>query len=137
PVAPPTPTPLSSPNMDDPAQAVTIDGAPATIPGDSARWFKFFYLTDYNKPPFVTIRMLYGVMTGLEFEVYAPERLGSWWDFPPNGHGTTEIVACPSGKCATKDLTWGGAFGATGTYYVRVVNPNAADVTTTLSLQWR
>jgi hypothetical protein len=55
----------------------------------------------------------------------------------PNGHGTTEIVPCPTGKCATSDLTWGGAFGSTGTYYVRVINPNASDVTTTLSLSWR
>ncbi|MCL4394095.1 MAG: hypothetical protein M1482_04695 [Chloroflexi bacterium] len=132
----PEPTP-ATPNMDDPGRAVAIDGTPQTIPGNSARWFSFFYLTNYNKPPYVTIRLQYGAKSGLQFEVYAPERLGQWWSSPPNGHGTVDMAPCATGNCATDDLTWGGAFGATGTYYVRVINPTPNDISSVLTLQWR
>jgi hypothetical protein len=141
--APPaTPTPATSSTAgsngkDDPSQAVLLDGTPQTIPANSVMWFSFLYLTNYIKPPFVTIRLQYGAINGLQFEVYAPERLGAWWTYPPNGHGTVETVACPTGHCATDDLTWGGAFGATGTYYVRVINNNATDTTAVLTTEWR
>jgi hypothetical protein len=137
PAAPaPAPTP-STPNLDDPGKATMIDGTAQTIPGNSARWFSFYYLADYNKPPYVTIRLQYGAKSGLQFEVYAPERLGDWWNNVPNGHGTVFMGPCATGTCATDDLSWGGAFGATGTYYVRVINPNPGDVSSVLSLSWR
>jgi hypothetical protein len=142
PALPATPTPATSSTAgssgkDDPSQAVLLDGTPQTIPANSALWFSFYYQTIYSNPPFVTIRLQYGAVNGLEFEVYAPERLGNWWENPPTGHGTVEMVPCPTGNCPTDDLTWGGRFGATGTYYVRVVNNNATDMTAVLTTEWR
>lgn len=139
---PATPVPVTafaagSGGKDDPGKAVALDGTPQTIPANSALWFSFYYLTDYVKPPFVTIRLQYGAIDGLDFEVYAPERLGAWWDNPPNGHGTVEMVSCPTGECSTLDKTWGGAFGSTGTYYVRVINNNPADTSAVLTTAWR
>lgn len=142
PALPATPVPVtasaaSSNGMDDPYKAVALDGTPQTVPANSAKWFSFYYLTDYIKPPFVTIRLQYGAVNGLDFELYAPERLADWWDNPPTGHGTVEMVSCPTGQCATLDKTSGGAFGSTGTYYVRVLNHNSTDIPAVLTTTWR
>ncbi len=121
----------STATMDDPAKSVIFDGKPQTVAAQSALWYRF----DYSATDVKTIRLVYGAKSGLEFEVYSPEILGSWWTNKPIGIGTVERVVCSTGLCATDDLTWVGAFGASGTYYARVINDSANDAPVLLTIQ--
>ncbi len=102
------------------------------------------------------LRLVNGVQTGVRFEVWGGD-LKNWWLQNPVGRGTQEIlVNCfpplepsptpvddepspteepPTGHCPTNDLTWQGAFGAPGTYYVRVVNDDIVTVDYLLLMQ--
>ncbi|MBI5031411.1 MAG: hypothetical protein HZB51_12855 [Chloroflexi bacterium] len=108
-------------NTDDPNKAAVLDGKQQIIPAQSAIWYRFSYSADDVK----TIRLLYGNKSGLRFEVYAPEALNKWWDNDPTGIGMPQMVVCSTGWCKADDLVWSGAFGADGTYYVRVINDSA------------
>ncbi len=146
-----TATPVAIANTaprDDPNFAVQIDGLTHSLPAGAATWYRFDYgISDYTARPVVSIRLPNGVVTGVGFQVWAGENTKNWWEQKPVGQGTQEIlVGCnvppsdtatptdneptpipeptqtPTGKCPTNDLTWVGAFGAAGTYYVRVIN---------------
>jgi hypothetical protein len=106
------------------------------------------------------LRLVNGILTGVRFEVWAPENLNNWWLGTPVGRGTQEVLtncfvteaeaqptaepgqptptplptATPTGKCLTNDLTWAGAFGGAGIYFVRVVNESDAPQSYTLKL---
>lgn len=107
---------------DDPNRAAVLDGKQQLIPAKSAMWFTFTYKTDYENPPVKLLRLVYGNQSGLRFEVFSPEILGNWWENEPIGIGTPEKTPCSTGMCNTDHLTWSGGFGATGTYYVRIIN---------------
>lgn len=135
-----TPTPAQAPAAaasgsfkDDPATANTLGSAVASLPANSAAWFRFDYDTAGNQVPrpMVTVRMFNGVQNGLTYEIWSPERMQpNWFDNVPVGRGTQEVipdctVTLPDNtitRCTTNDLTWVGGFGAPGTYYIRVVN---------------
>ncbi len=172
-----TPTPLF---VDDPNQGVDIDGQPHLIPAMSARWYKFNYgAPGSSARPVVHLRLVNGVVTGLRFEVWAPDNINNWWEKKPVGRGTQEVTiicACPlptatlvpsptgqptatatptstpeptetpepevtatvRRECThtpANDLTWSGAFGGPGTFYVRVVNENRFPVEYVLLLK--
>ncbi len=157
-----TPVAVSMAAVDDPGRAIDIDGQPRTIPGNAATWFKFEYGDGETRPRTVRmLRLVNGVVTSVRFEVWAQQNLDHWWEKKPVGRGTQEVLvncfqtseeptpttepgeptptpvptATPTGKCYTNDLTWAGAFGAPGTYYVRVVNDNSAPMYYVLTLQ--
>ncbi len=144
--------------IDDPAFAIAPDGQSHTIPGNAAVWYAFDYSGARADPrQIVFIRLTNGVQTGVQFEVWSGEYLKNWWLQKPVGRGNQEIlINCylPVGpiptpvddepppteepqtnKCPTNDLTWSGAFGANGTYYVRVINTNPAPQTFQLTIQ--
>ncbi len=158
PTAPPpthTSTPSAAPAIrDDPNFAAPIDGQLHSIPAQSATWYKFDYGSGRNV---VSLRLVNGVQTLVRFEVWAGKDIPNWWGNKPVGRGTQEvIVGCnpaeatetveadtptptaepPSGgHCPTNDLTWSGAFGGAGTYYVRVVNDNIFPMDYVLTIQ--
>ncbi len=125
------------PNTDDPNKAVAINGTPQSIPANSAMWFSFNYAinTDTGARPVQTITLLNGAASGLRFEVYSPDILNNWWQNAPTGVGTTPMVASENGMVQSADLTWSGAFGASGTYYVRVINDNTNALPAALTIQ--
>lgn len=119
--------------VDDPNKSGTVDGLIHALPPKSATWYRFGYGADPNtgKRPIVTITLVNAKDSGVRFEVYAPENINNWWNNNPTGRGTVQMVDCAtgepseSGECQSHDLVWKGAFGAGGTYFVRVVNDNS------------
>ena len=120
-------------SQDSPLLAITVGNPVPRISAHAAQWVRFDYsFTPDQKPrPRVTVRLLDGVLTGLGFQVWSPERMqGDWRDNEPVGRGAQEIIAgctqtLPDNskvKCTTNDLFWVGGFGAPGVYYVRIVN---------------
>ena len=123
-------------NMDDPARAVVIDGSSKSIPANSVQWYSFNYgFNDDGSRPTRLITLANGNQTGVSFQVYAPEVLSNWWQNMPTGTGTPGMTACDTGMCTSNDLTWLGAFGATGTYYVRVINNTSNALNAMLTIQ--
>ncbi len=125
------------PNTDDPNKAVALNGASQTVPANSAMWFSFNYAvnTDTGARPVQTITLANGTASGLSFQVYSPDLLNNWWQNAPIGSGTTEMVAGENGMAPSADLTWTGAFGGSGTYYVRVINNSANAIPAVLTIQ--
>lgn len=130
-------------NLDDPAQATEIDGAPHTLPGKSALWFRFDYnpLDENGNHINRTIVMVNGKDKGVRFDIWTPDHMLDWWDGnKPVGQGTVSNVACDtnlpsdSGACQSSDLSWVGGFNRGATYYVRVVNDNNDPVVFTLAI---
>ena len=122
---------------DDPNKAVALNGAPQTIPANSAMWFSFDYTinTDSGVRPVETIALVNGSASGLSFQIYPPDMLSDWWQNTPIGVGTSEMVASESGMMQSPDLTWTGAFGGSGTYYVRVINDTNTPMPAVLTIQ--
>ncbi|MBI5032900.1 MAG: hypothetical protein HZB51_20460 [Chloroflexi bacterium] len=120
-------------SQDSPLAAITVGNPVPRIPAHAAQWIRFDYsfTPDQLPRPRVAIRLLNGVLTGLSFEVWSPERMqDNWRDNAPVGRGGQEIIAgctqtLPDNskvKCMTNDLFWVGGFGAPGVYYVRIIN---------------
>ncbi|HEX7588019.1 MAG TPA: hypothetical protein VF478_06865 [Anaerolineae bacterium] len=125
---------------DDPAKAVALDGKSQTIPANAVQWYSFNYLINTNVSasvhPVVRIQLLNGNVSGLGFQVYAPEIMGNWWMTTPLGNGTVTSTTSSDGTLnLSPNLNWSGAFGASGTYYVRVINNMANPVPATLTIQ--
>jgi hypothetical protein len=139
----PAAAPAISTNTDDPAKAVAIDGQSHTVAANSATWYSFNYgLNDDGTHPTKTIILVNGAQSGLTLQVWSAEAFnGGWWNNLPVGQGTSAALDCSTmevagqGGCQSSDLTWLGAFGAPGTYYVRVVNNTGAPVNYTLTIQ--
>jgi hypothetical protein len=136
-----TPTTAAVVNADDPNRAVTIDGQPHSLAAQSAIWYRFDYVNNHmtGKRPRITITLVNGLGSGVDFQVYAPENISGWWNNHPTGRGTMEMIDCAtgepseSGECQSPDLIWQGNFGADGTYWVRIVNNNSNQVDYTLT----
>ncbi len=139
----PAAAPAIATTADDPAKAVAVDGKQHTLPANSATWYKFDYgLLDDGTHPTKTITLVNGTQSGLTFQVWSAEAFkGGWWNNVPIGQGTATALDCSTmevagqGGCQSSDLAWLGAFGAPGTYYVRVVNNMGAPVSYTLTIQ--
>jgi hypothetical protein len=144
PSAPAAAPPLVAANPDDPNRAARIDGQTATAPMDSATWHSFDYAVnnDTGEHPVVTLRLVNGNRSGVEFQVWTPESMtGGWFNNTPIGRGTAQTVDCDtgvltgSGACQSADLIWSGAFGTSGTYFVRILNNTDADVDYMLTIE--
>ena len=129
-------------NLNDPARATAINNQSQTIPAGSARWYRFDYgVSDTGDRPVRTITLVNGNNSGVRFEVWTPDNLTDWWDKQPIRRGTSHVVSCDTGDtseqggCQSNDLTWTGAFDASGTYYVRVVNDNTHATAFELTIQ--
>jgi hypothetical protein len=122
---------------DDPNKAVALNGTQQTIPADSAMWFSFDYTvdTDSGVHPVKTITLVNGSASGLSFQVYSPDLLNDWWQNTPIGVGTSQMIPSESGMVQSPDLTWSGAFGGSGTYYVRVINNTNSPIPAVLTIQ--
>ncbi len=120
----------AAPSQNDPFHAPFVDGQVHSLPANSDTWFKFDYGISGPPRPVVTLTLPNGTNSGLEFEVWAPENIGNWWENRPTGRGTSSAIDCETGQpavggqCTSPDLTWAGSFGASGTYYVHVLNDN-------------
>lgn len=121
----------SSRTQQDPTRAVVLDGKQQTIPAQSAGWYSF----DYKPSDIKTVRLLYGNKSGMHFEVYSPEILNNWWENDPIGVGLPQMVVCSTGWCQGDDLTWTGAFGMKGTYFIRVINDFPFDMPALLTIE--
>jgi hypothetical protein len=118
-------------NVDDPAKSFNIDSQRHMLAPKAGVWYRFDYsVSDTGDRPVKTIRLVNGNDKGLSFEVWTAENLNEWWNNQPIGRGTTYQVDCNTGEivgntgCQSKDLIWAGAFGTSGTYYIRVYNDN-------------
>jgi hypothetical protein len=130
------------PNTDDPNKAVALDGKQQNIPANSALWYSFNYgVLDDGTHPVMTITLANGNQSELSFQVWSPENLNNWWNNTPTGLGTPATVNCDTGEvfgqgtCQSSDLTWTGALGASGTYYVRVINSTGNALPAVLTIQ--
>jgi hypothetical protein len=138
----PAAAPALAATTDDPAKAAAINGQQASIPAGGATWYRFDYaLNSDGTRPLVAIKMPNATNSGVSFQVWSPDTLsGGWWNNKPIGIGTPQTVDCNTGEitgaggCESPDLTWSGTFGATGTYFVRVVNSNNATSNYTLQM---
>ncbi len=145
--APKTSAPAAAPalaavNMDDPAKATPIDAAQHTVPANSGVWYRFDYaLNDDGSRPTKLITLVNGNRSGVSFQVWTPDIISDWFDNKPIGVGTPLPLDCDSGQvsgsggCQSSNLTWQGAFGESGTYYVRVVNNSNSPVQVALTIQ--
>ncbi len=125
----------TSTKIDDPNKAVILDGTSKMVPANGTLWYRFEYVADTSNPAVKTIRLLYGNKSGLRFEVYSPEIMNNWWENHPIGLGLVEMKVCDTGRCEADDLVWTGAFGMSGTYYVRVINDFMYDVPAQLTIE--
>lgn len=138
----PAAAPALAASTDDPARAAAINGQSASIPADGATWYRFDYaLNSDGTRPLVAIKMPNATNSGVSFQVWSPDTLsGGWWNNKPIGIGTPQTVDCDTGEitaagdCQSPDMTWSGTFGASGTYFVRVVNSNNATSNYTLQM---
>ncbi len=122
---------------DSPTAAVAPDNQTHTIPANSSMWYRFDYAGDKSQ---ITVTLVNGNNTGLQFEVFTPAQIGDWADETPIGRGTAQSINCNtgapglSGACLSNDLIWTGRFNASGTYYVAVMNNTASSQAFQLSI---
>lgn len=109
-----------------PGNVPFIDNQIHTIQPNANALYRFNYsLSDSGKTQMTTITLLYGNKSGVGFEVWSAEAVTNVADNDPFGRGMPGMTPCDTGWCATDDLVWTGALGATGPYYIRVVNNNS------------
>lgn len=126
------------PNL-TPIGAPYIDNQAHSIDANTNLWYRFDYALGANgEREVTTIRLLHGNQSGVGFEIYEPQDLTVYWDKdfdPVIGRGTAASIPCDEGPCFSDDLTWVGAFGGSGAYYVRVVNQNPYPTTALLTIE--
>ncbi|CAG0946553.1 hypothetical protein ANRL1_03094 [Anaerolineae bacterium] len=127
----------------DPTTIPFADNQPHSIAANTSLWLRFGYgnSTDAGERATATIRLVNGNHSGVIFEVWPPERVNNTADNKPVGRGTAMNIDCASGQpseqgqCQTSDLSWTGGFGASGTYFVRVINTNNNSVSFWLTIE--
>ncbi len=129
-------------NADDPAKAFNIDNQRHMLAPKAGLWYRFDYsVSDTGDRPVKTIRLVNGNAKGLSFGVWTADNLNEWWNKQPTGQGTPYEVDCNTGEvvantgCQSKDLIWVGAFGTSGTYYIRVYNDSLQPTPFDLTIQ--
>lgn len=145
PLSAPAAAPQLAASGSGPDQPATLDAQKHTVSGGKSIWYRFDYaLNSDGTRPLVTMRLLNGTQSGIGFRIWTPDQLHMMavtaadalvdkTHNQPIGMGTAMRVNCDTGQqdgsalCQAPDLIWKGTFGATGQYYVEVVNTNAAD----------
>ncbi len=130
--------------------ASLVDNQKHSIPAKSSQWYRFdYWVKDDGKRPVTYLTLVDANNSGVGFEVWTAEQLAnlasSYADAQadpmhnqPIGRGTAATINCDSGvldgsgACRSSDLTWRGAFGISGTYYVRVTNDTTTPMSFTL-----
>lgn len=128
---------------DGPAPVAYLDNQVHQLSAGASALYKFDYAIDptTGTRPVTTITLPNGTNNGLGFQVWTPDMVGDMADNKPVGIGTAAAVDCSTGEvagggqCSSPDLTWSGAFGASGTYYVYVTNSNSGTASYTLNIQ--
>jgi hypothetical protein len=125
-----------------PNNAPYIDNQPHAIDGYGSLWLRFDYaITDTGDRPVSTITLVNGDKDNVGFEVWTPDGVNDMADNKPIGRGTPYNVDCDTGElsgqgaCRSNDLVWSGAFGESGTYYVKIINNNASPESAQLLIQ--
>jgi hypothetical protein len=122
PLSIPSPTPVKGVQNDSPYTAVYVrDNRDQNIPANSAMWYKFDYGGDRSR---IMIVLYNGNVSGIWFALFTPDQAINFTDDKFIGRGMTSPVLCDSGKCTGNDLVWVGNFSVSGTYFIRVTNPN-------------
>ena len=129
-------------NVDNPAKAFNIDNQQHVLAPKGGVWYRFDYsVSDTGDRPVKTIRLVNGNDKGLSFGVWTADNLNEWWNKQPLGQGTPYEVDCNTGEvvgntgCQSKDLIWVGAFGTSGTYYIRIYNDSLQPIPFDLTIQ--
>lgn len=129
-------------STDNPATAVSIDGARHTLAANSVQWFKFNYnatRNDDGSRNTVTVSIPNLTTPNIGFDVYTPDQIADWWELDPIGRGSPRGIVCGqidanwSYTCQIYSLDWTGKFPTNGTFYVRVKNDNPFSVPVTLT----
>lgn len=126
-----------------PVAVTYLDNQTHTLQANSSALYRFDYGIDNTNGtrPITTIRMVNGNNAGLGFQVWTADTVTDMPDNNPVGRGTAANVDCDtgeiigSGACQSPDLTWSGAFGTSGSYYVSVVNNNDSQKSFQLLIQ--
>ena len=107
---------------DSPYTAVYVrDNRDQTIPANSTMWYKFDYGGDRSR---IMIVLYNGNVSGIWFALFTPDQAINFTDDRFIGRGMTSPVLCDSGTCTGNDFVWVGNFSVSGTYFIRVTNPN-------------
>lgn len=120
-----------------------IDGQTHTLGANASAWYRFEYgkSSDTGVRAVAVVRLVNGNNSGVVFEMWPPETVSNTTDNKPVGKGTPTNIDCntglPSdqGQCQTTDLIWSGGFGASGSYFVRVINKNNNPVNFLLTVE--
>ncbi len=132
------PAAAAGPGNTFPGGATAINNQTQSIPANAALWYSFQYAGDRST---ITATLVNGNGSGIQFNVFTPAQIGDWWETPPIGRGTVQMLDCstmtPSemGQCQSNDLIWIGDFNASGTYYIEVVNTTGSSLNFTLTIQ--
>jgi hypothetical protein len=125
-----------------PNNASYIDNRPHMLDGNGSLWLRFDYaITDTGDRPVSTITLVNGDKDNIGFEVWTPDGVSDMTDNKPIGRGTPYNVDCDTGElsgqgaCRSNDLIWSGAFGESGTYFVKIINNNASRASVQLVIQ--
>ncbi|MEW5717370.1 MAG: hypothetical protein AB1817_01965, partial [Chloroflexota bacterium] len=122
PLSIPSPTPVKGVENDSPYTAVYVrDNRDQSIPANSTMWYKFDYGGDRSR---IMIVLYNGNISGIWFALFTPQQAITFTDDHFIGRGMTQPVLCDQGKCSSNDLVWVGNFNVSGTYFIRVTNPN-------------
>ena len=114
-----------------------IDNQSHTIPANSSVWYRFDYAInpDTGVRPITTITLVNGDVSGVTFDVWTASGAADTADNMPVGKANTYNVGTDSGVMTSSNLDWVGAFGASGAYYVRVMNTNSSDTAAQLTIE--
>lgn len=127
-----------TPPNGDPGGALVVDNGTHTIAGNSQLWYRFDYAGDRSP---ITIRLVYGTLSGLSFNVFTQDGALNPGGGTPIGRGTAQAVFCGSGEpgfiqaCLATDLNWVGGSRGSATYYVEVVNSNGSPLSFQLTVE--
>lgn len=118
-----------------------LDNQSHSLAANGSAMYRFDYaLNSDGTRPTVTITLVNGTNSGVNFQVWPPETIGDMADNKPIGIGSAQTVDCNTGEitgsggCQSPDMIWVGAFGSGGTYYVLVTNGNNTQVNYTLKI---
>ncbi len=142
-----------SPAWTGASNAPAVDNQKHTLPASSSTWYRFDYaVQDDGTRPVVLLTAIGANRSGFGFEVWTATQLtnlANTWDDAqadpvhnqPIGRGSAATINCDTGKldgsgeCQANDLTWQGAFGVSGAYYVRALNYGNAPIDFTLTIR--
>lgn len=120
-----------------------LDNASHTLAANASAMYRFDYALNNQtgEHPITTITLPNGTNGNLGFQVWTADTINDMADNHPVGIGTPQGIDCNtgvlngSGGCLSPDLTWTGAFGSGGPYYVVVTNNGSTQASYQLKIQ--